>query len=57
MHPEFTWFFILLVLLWVGWYVTGGPTRIETNRKNPFLEAPAPINSGNIYSIDDLKNR
>jgi len=57
MDPELTWFFILLGLLWLGWFVTGGPSRIQTNRTHPFLEQPAPIEGGQIYTLQELKDR
>lgn len=57
MHPEIKWFLILIALLWLAWFFTGGPTRIQTNRTHPFIEQPAPIEGGKIYTLDELKNR
>ncbi len=57
MHPELKWIFLLLLGLFVAWIVTGGPARVEENKKNPFLEEPAPIQGGQIYGLDELKDR
>lgn len=57
MHPDLRWFFIFLALLWVGWYITGGPERTQTNRENPFIQESTPYRSGDIYGVDELKER
>ncbi len=55
MHPEFKWFLLLLAGLWLAWFVTGGPDRIQTNRANPFMEESTIDHTGDIYGPSDLK--
>jgi len=38
-----------LAVLWVVWYSAGGPDRGQT--KDPFIEPPPPIGTGDTYSI------
>ncbi len=57
MHSELKWFLILLAGLWLAWFATGGPDRNEINRTHPFIEQPAPIEGGNIYTLQELKDR
>lgn len=57
MHPELKWFILLFIGLWVAWFVTGGPDRIQTNRQNPFIEEFTIDHTGQIYSLDELKDR
>lgn len=54
MHSELKWFLILLAILWLGWFATGGPDRIMTNRQNPFMEET--YKGGKIYSLQELKD-
>ena len=54
---ELKWFFIFIALLFVAWLYTGGLDRVDVNRQNPFIEQPAPVESGKIYGIDELKDR
>ncbi len=42
---KFTLF--VLVLLWIGWFLVGGPERGKTGL--PFLSPPAPLGTGEIY--------
>ncbi len=57
MHVELKWFLLLIAGLWLAWLLTGGPDRISTNRTHPFLEQPAPIEDGNIYTLEELRER
>lgn len=50
------WFVIILVLLWAMWVVTGGPQKIE-NHNAPFLEQPNPIETGRVYTLEELRER
>ncbi len=52
---EAKWFILALILLWLMWLATGGPARTENNNA-PFLEEPAPINSGQPYTLKQLKD-
>ncbi len=56
MHPELKWFLLLLLGLWIGWLVTGGPTRIQENRTHPFLKQPTSGDDTRIYSYQEIKN-
>lgn len=53
---ELGWFILALIILWVLWVLSGGPTHQES-RTRQFIEQPAPIESGRIYSLDELKDR
>ncbi|HWC57557.1 MAG TPA: hypothetical protein VG621_01200 [Candidatus Paceibacterota bacterium] len=55
MHSELKWFLLLFAALWVAWLVTGGPSRIDTNRTHPFIEQPSPLGNGQIYTFQQLK--
>jgi hypothetical protein len=57
MHPELKWFFILLGVLWLAWFFSGGPARVQTNRQNPFIEESSIDKVGEIYSLEELKDR
>ncbi len=57
MHFELKWFIFLFVGLWLAWLVTGGPDRKAFNRTHPFLEEPSPVDSGKVYTLDELKDR
>lgn len=57
MYNELKWFLLLFFGLWVAWLVTGGTERISVNRTHPFLEEPAPIDQGRIYTLEELKER
>jgi hypothetical protein len=43
---ELKWLLVILVLLWVIWFLTGGPSRFE---KGPFIKPPNPIDTGEVY--------
>jgi hypothetical protein len=45
---ELKWLIIILVLLWVVWFMTGGPQRIES-MKGFFIKPPSPIDTGQVY--------
>lgn len=57
MHPELKWFFLLILILFVAWVATNGPARIPENQDRPFLEQPAPVESGQTYTLEQLKDR
>jgi len=52
---ELRWFLIGFVVLYIIWFVGGGPSRNDVNRTHPFIEEP--YSGGKIYTIEDLKNR
>lgn len=41
------WVLFVLAILWVVWFLTGGPGSDRT--KHPFLRAPAPLDTGELY--------
>lgn len=43
---ELKWFFIILLVMWVIWFFTGGPARYENK---PFLKPAAPLDTGETY--------
>lgn len=47
-------FLLFMLILFIGWVATGGPKK-ATNTNKPFLQQPAPIESGKPYSLKDLK--
>jgi len=53
---ELGWFLLLIVGLFFAWVLTGGPARVE-NRNKPFLEQPAPVESGQPYTLEQLRDR
>lgn len=53
---ELKWLILIMVILWIVWLISGGYNRIE-NKDKPFLEPPAPIESGRPYTLDELKER
>lgn len=46
----------MLVVLWALWVVMGGPQNME-NYNAPFLEQPKPIETGRVYTLEELKER
>jgi len=48
---DLKWAGIILVVLWMAWFVTGGPTKFEDNSK-PFLNPPFPLGTGGMYGPD-----
>lgn len=44
----FKWFILMLVGLWIVWYVTGGPERIES-QKGSLIKPLAPLDTGEVY--------
>ena len=57
MHDELKWFLLLFLGLWVAWFATGGPERVRDDRTHPFLEQPSPIDNGQTYTLQQLKDR
>ncbi len=53
---ELKWFILALVILWILWVLTGGPAHQESKTR-PFIEQPAPIEGGNPYTLDELRDR
>jgi hypothetical protein len=43
---ELKWFLFVLLVLWVIWFLTGGPARFENK---PFLKPAKPIDTGQPY--------
>ena len=40
---------LVIVGLWILWYFTGGPQRAAQQGDLPFMNAPQPINNGQLY--------
>lgn len=53
---ELWWFILALIILWVLWVLSGGPTH-EESKTRPFLEQPAPIEGGRPYTIEELREK
>ncbi len=45
---ELKWFLLILALLWIVWFFTGGPQRFESINK-PFIQPITSPNSGQVY--------
>jgi|APSaa5957512622_1039677.scaffolds.fasta_scaffold62340_2 hypothetical protein len=41
------------IIVYVLWLMTGGMERVE-NREKPFLQEPAPLDSGEVYGLDEI---
>ena len=44
---ELKWLLIILVVMWVIWFLTGGATKFESQK--PFIKPAAPLDSGEVY--------
>lgn len=53
---EIKWFFIILVIMFVFWSLTGGASRTE-NKTNPYIEQPSPIEGGKVYNGSELREK
>lgn len=51
-----SFFIIALIILWVLWVLTGGPANVE-NHTRPFLEQPEPVDTGRVYTLEELRER
>ena len=45
---ELKWLILIMVILWIVWFLTGGPKRIE-DLKGPFIKPAKPIDTGETY--------
>lgn len=45
---DLKWFVFIVIVLWVLWYITGGPSHFESVNK-PFIKPAAPIDTGEVY--------
>ena len=55
---ELKWFFLVLIVLWIVWYYTGGPERFRES--TPFIKPLPPLDSGQTYGpgtqfVDPIK--
>ena len=48
-YAPLIWLFVIVAVMWVIWYYTGGPQRANT-QTGPFQEAPAPLGNGQGYN-------
>lgn len=48
---DLRWLILILGLLWVMWFFTGGPSRSKDAK--PFLTPLAPLGSGQTYGPND----
>lgn len=47
---ELKWFLGALAIVWMIWFLTGGPARYESEHQDkPFLKAPIPLDTGEVY--------
>jgi hypothetical protein len=44
---DMMWFLGIVLIVWVIWFVTGGPGRYDKTK--PFLKPPSPIDTGETY--------
>ncbi|MEK7585547.1 MAG: hypothetical protein AAB455_03495 [Patescibacteria group bacterium] len=47
---DLLWVLAIVAALWILWFATGG-TKREAAMGGPFIEPPAPIGTGEIYSV------
>ncbi|MBU3969003.1 hypothetical protein KJ991_02190 [Patescibacteria group bacterium] len=52
---DFGWFFVILLAFAIVWFLSGGPDR--ESAKNPFINPPNPISSGETYGISFFSGR
>ena len=45
---DLKWLLLIIVALWFLWYFAGGRIH-KASFEGPFIEAPAPLDSGDIY--------
>ena len=48
-HPEFFWFLIIMIGIFLLWVLSGGPEQSAPTRNNKFIEPLAPLGGGNTY--------
>jgi hypothetical protein len=44
---ELKFFILFLIVLWIIWFFTGGPSRADDQK--PFIEPPVDLGAGEIY--------
>ncbi len=44
---ELMGFILILILLWIIWFFTGGPSRSDKDK--PYVNPAAPISTGDTY--------
>ena len=44
---ELKGFILILIVLWLVWFFTGGPQRAGNDK--PFIKPAAPIDTGEVY--------
>ena len=42
----------VVVLVWIVWFFTGGPERAARQGDMPFMNAPAPIQNGQVFDTN-----
>jgi|GEM_PF-2735204 len=52
---EAKWILVLFIILFAAWVATGGPSSMT--RHDQFIEEPAPIQNGQTYNVNDLKEK
>ncbi len=43
---------LVVVGIWILWYFTGGPQRAAQQGDMPFLNAPQPMQNGQVYDLN-----
>ena len=44
---DLKWLLIIMSAMWIIWFFTGGPARMES--KKPFIKPVAPLDTGELY--------
>ncbi|QQR76894.1 hypothetical protein IPJ63_01360 [Candidatus Nomurabacteria bacterium] len=50
---ELKWFGSLLAVLFLAWFISGGPERYDLENDKPFIKPPSPLNTGEIYGPEN----
>jgi hypothetical protein len=47
------WLLLIVAILWVIWYLTGGPSRAALQGEKPFMKPLEPVDSGEVYGLPE----
>jgi len=54
---DLKWLIVVMIIIWVVWFFTGGPSR-EISQGGPFLKEPPPLDTGETYGeLTEIRER